>query len=327
MPKNQTVAAPCAVGIETAAQAPQAGPAQALRLRRHLADFAQRAATAALPVRLPAPAGDGVARGDGHFHLAPELFLQVAGWTRFRFPHGELRLDAGEALLLPPRLVHAEQVGAGAGGEAFCNLVLYAEGAALSCHLAHEAAPGRPGILHLEASRHVQAVRVHDWLHDAARCSDTVGTSPWAAAQRCALVAAAAAGVLRALDDPHPQAPPEPALLARVRVLIQNQLGDAGLSVRRLAEQCGCTADYLSHLFARTTGEHLAGHIARLRMERAARLLADSTMAGKEIAWACGFATPSYFVRSFRDHHGLTPQAWRAARQRASGAAHATGQK
>ena len=48
-------------------------------------------------------------------------------------------------------------------------------------------------------------------------------------------------------------------------------------------------------------------------MERAAHLLGKSEMAGKEIAWACGFATASYFTRSFRTHFGLTPKAWRAA--------------
>jgi AraC-like DNA-binding protein len=124
---------------------------------------------------------------------------------------------------------------------------------------------------------------------------------------------------LRALDEPDPQAPPEPPLVARARVLVNNQLGDPTLSVRGLAEQAGCTADYLSHVFRQATGEPLAAYIVRQRMERAAHLLGRSALAGKEVAWACGFATQSYFVRSFRDHHGLTPQAWRAARGRALG--------
>jgi AraC-like DNA-binding protein len=29
------------------------------------------------------------------------------------------------------------------------------------------------------------------------------------------------------------------------------------------------------------------------------------------VAWACGFAAPSYFIRTFREHHGMTPKAWR----------------
>jgi AraC-like DNA-binding protein len=293
-------------------------PDQAQRMRQQLTDFLHGLAAGTLPLRLPGPASDGLARGDGHFHLASELFLQVAGWTQFRFPHAELRLGPGEALLLPPKLLHAERVGTGADGAAFCNIVVYADEAALSCHLAHEAAPGQPGILHLEARQHAQAQRIHDWLADAARLGRaTPGTpdSKLAAAQARALVVATTAGVLRALDDEQADARPEPPLVARVRVLIQNQLGDHALSVRRLAEQSGCTADYLSHVFHHTSGEHLVAYINRQRMVRAAHLLRESALAGKEVAWACGFSTQSYFIRTFREHFGITPKAWRTGRE------------
>ena len=314
MRKNQTPIRPGVDTVGPCAYEPRVAPEQAQRMRQHLRRFVAHLGGADVPVRLPGAVGDDVARGDGHFHLAPELFLQVSGWTRFRFPHGELHLLPGETLLLPPKLLHAERVGASSPDEPFCNLVIYAEGSGLTCHLAHEIEPGRPGILHLEASRHPQAARIHDWLGDATRFGDDSADSPLAAAQLRSLVAAASAGVLRALDDPHPATLPEPALVARARVLIENQLGDQRLSVRRLAEQSGCTPDYLSHLFRRTTGEHLAGFVARQRMERAASLLGESAMAGKEIAWACGFATQSYFIRSFRTHFGVTPKAWRAGR-------------
>jgi AraC-like DNA-binding protein len=307
------------------AHAHQAAPEQAARMREQLAGFLAHAVAGRLPVRVPGAPGNGVARGEGHFHLAAELFLQIAGWTEFRFPHTRLRLGAGEALVLPPRLLHAERVGGDGQASPFCNLVVYAEGPALTCHLAHEAEPGQPGIQHLEAQRHAQAPRVHDWLIDAARLGRTNDTPPgdlaheMGALQARALVSAAIAGVLLALDAPDPQTPPEPALVARTRVLVNNQLGNPALSVRGLAEQAGCTADYLSHVFRQATGEALAGHIVRQRMERAAHLLAQSALAGKEVAWACGFTTQSYFVRSFREHHGLTPQAWRAARSVAPG--------
>ncbi len=317
MRKNQALSSAAsgvaeACVVEPSAFEPRTAPRLARRLREALSNAFVQACEGRLPVRVPAAGGD-LARGEGHFHLAPELFLQLAGWTRFRFPHGELQLSAGEALLLPPKLLHAETVGASAGGEAFGNLVIYAEAATLTCHLAHEASPGRPAILHLEASRHPQALRVQDWLSDAARLGppghSAAAAWPLAAAQRRALVAAAIAGVMRSFDDPDTAECPEPALVARVRVLMQNQLGDPALSVRRLAEHSGCTPDYLSHVFSRATGEHLAGFIVRQRLARAARLLAESGMAGKEIAWACGFATQSYFSRSFRTHYGLSPKA------------------
>ncbi|MEX8521044.1 MAG: helix-turn-helix domain-containing protein [Leptothrix sp. (in: b-proteobacteria)] len=284
----------------------RAEQAQTLRLQLH--DFADGLARGERRLHHPAPAG--VARGEGHFHLAPELFLQLSGWTRFKLPQGEHTVGPGEALLMPARLLHHETVGPDADGTPFRNLVIYADGRVLTCHLAHEHAPGQPGILYLEALPHPQAERILSWLGDAA--TPTAEPANPATLQARALVLAAITGVQRALDDRATTlGPAEPALIARLRVLVQNQLGDHTLSVRRLAEQSGCSADYLSHLFRQATGEHLVANINRQRMERAARLLRETTLAGKEVAWACGFAAPSYFIRTFRAHHGMTPKAWR----------------
>jgi AraC-like DNA-binding protein len=292
---------------------PAARAELAATLRRQLAAFADALAGGGCALHCPPAAA--VTRGAGHFHLAPELFLQVGGWTRFCLPHGELTLHAGSALLLPARLLHDEQVGSSAsdGGGAFNNLVVHSDGQAISCHIALELAPGRPGIHYLEVRRHSQAARVLAWLEDASHNGNGIGIG--ADLQARALVTAALVGVRRAIDDAAPAAAPaEPALIARLRVLIHNQLGDHGLSVRQLAEQCGISADHLSHRFRQATGEHLVACINRLRMERAARLLADTSLAVKEVAWACGYATPSYFIRSFRSQTGHTPLAWRLAR-------------
>ena len=70
--------------------------------------------------------------------------------------------------------------------------------------------------------------------------------TPWAAQQACGLVCAAPADVLQALDDHAALAVAEPLWQARLRARVQNQLGDASLSVRGLALQTGCSADHLS---------------------------------------------------------------------------------
>lgn len=287
---------------------PDEEAALAARLREQLAAYADGLGRGGWPLHRPASAGlAGVARGEGHFHLAPELFLQVAGQTRFVLPQGAVTVGPGEALLMPARMLHHEQVRAGDGGEPFCNVVLYADGSVLTCHLAHEHAPGVPGIHHLESRQDAQAARALEWLSHAAEVPEA---EDW---QVRALVIAAIAGARRVIDTAgQPAARAEPAAIARLRVLIQNQLGDQDLSVRRLAEQSGVSADYLSHRFRQSCGEHLVAYINRQRMERAARLLADSGMAIKEIAWACGYATPGYFIQSFRRHYGDTPGQWRS---------------
>ena len=281
------------------------------------------------------------AGAQGHYHSAPELFLQLSGWTQFTFPQGGCRLQAGQALLLPPHLQHAETVGsdapgaggAGGAGDEFRNLLVYAEGTALSVHLANEVQPGQPGILHLEVrqlpvvaqmAQQLLAASQRQGEGGSAGCSTGHGESDgtlddWRAR---GLVSATLAQALQLLEQPPSEQQDEPAAVARTRLLVKNQLGDPELSVRGLALQAACSADYLSHLFHRHSGETLVGYITRLRMERALQLLASSRMAVKEVAWACGYNSPGYFIQTFRRLQGLTPSAWR---QSAAGRLGATG--
>lgn len=287
-------------------------------MRGQLADFLHRLETGDWPLQPLAMPEAWVAQGVGHFHLAAELFIQLAGWTHFDFPHASRRLHAGEAILLPPRLLHEERVGPSETGEPFSNMVVYAEGGGIRCHLACETEPGVPGIAHLELQYHPKAQRIHDWLIETSQLNGGAsGESSPAMASRQArgLLAAAIAGVLETLDAAltDSRTSGEPSLVSRVRVFVQNQLGDHQLSVRRLAEQARCTPDYLSNVFSVATGEHLTAFINRQRIERAARLLRESTLTSKEIAWACGFTTQTYFIRTFRARMGVTPKTWRTA--------------
>lgn len=288
-------------------------------MREQLTGFLRRLETGEWPLLPLATPNPWISQGAGHFHLAAELFIQLGGWTQFEFPHTRLRLSVGDAILIPPRLLHDERVGPSADGEPFSNLVMYAEGGGIRCHLACETEPGLPGMDHLELQYHPKAQRVHDWLIDASllNAGNTAASAapPLANRQARGLLTAAVAGVLETLDAAAPDAGTsvEPPLVSRVRVFVQNQLGDHQLSVRRLAEQARCTPDYLSNVFSVATGEHLTAFINRQRIERAARLLRESTLTSKEIAWACGFATQTYFIRTFRTRMGVTPKTWRTA--------------
>ena len=295
-------------------------PERAAEASRHLREQLQnslcRLDDNRVPLHIQAMPSQWVACGDGHFHLAPELFLQVDGWTRFDFPHASITLNEGEALLVPPKLLHLEHIGPSASGRPFRNIVINAEDNRLRCSLAHEVEPGIPGTYHLESAFHPHVRRIGNWLSDASALpnrSPVTANDPLAMRQARSLVIAATAGVLQSLDElsDSRQLPAEPALVSRVHLLVQNELGDRMLSVRRLAAALDCTADYLSNLFSTSTGEHLSAFINRQRIERAAHLLRDSDLSSKEIAWACGYATHSYFIRVFRERVGVTPKAWR----------------
>jgi len=285
-----------------------------VRMRAHVGDFVSGLMLGTRTLHLPALPVPWVSQGDGHFHLAPQLFMQIAGWTRFRFPHAVVTLQAGEAMLIPSKLMHLEEVGPGSAGEPFCNAIVFAEDGAVSCHLAHEVSPGTPAVMYLEGYHNPQALRIETWLDDASKLAMVNTEQPisdWMMVQARALVASVLACVLRTLDEEKAESS-EPALITRARVLVQNDLVNHQLSVQAIATQLGCTADYLSHLFYEVTGEHLVASINRQRIARAATLLKESPLSGKEVAWACGFVSQSYFIKIFRAYFNMTPMVWRA---------------
>jgi AraC-like DNA-binding protein len=300
---------PCIAAI--ACDHPDA-PRHAQHMRTTLAGFIRDAAKGTLGLCNPPTPSGGTSRGAGHMHLHTEVFLQLQGHTTFTFPQGQLTLLPGEALLVPPKLLHDESVGSHAGLP-FSNMVISADKQRMSCHLAHEDRPGHPASLYLETCSHPEALRIEGWLRDAARPPAHDAHGLWPLQQR-ALLATALGSVARLLDAPQKTLSPEPPLLSQLRRLVQNRMGEVDLTVAALAQELGCTADYLSHLYSSHTGEHLWQVILQQRLARAARLLTEGNAAIKEVAWCCGFASASYFIRCFRQRFGATPKAYRTRR-------------
>ncbi|TDU82256.1 AraC family L-rhamnose operon transcriptional activator RhaR [Kribbella voronezhensis] len=73
---------------------------------------------------------------------------------------------------------------------------------------------------------------------------------------------------------------------------------------------------YLSRLFRRHTGLSPLGFLARLRAERAATLLVQTTLPAARVGAAVGWDDPTYFARRFRALVGSTPSEYRARTQR-----------
>lgn len=68
------------------------------------------AAHGAREVGRPAAAADAL---PWHFHDEAQIVIVTAGWRAFRTPAGVLRAGPGEAVVLPARLPHASEGGAG----------------------------------------------------------------------------------------------------------------------------------------------------------------------------------------------------------------------
>jgi transcriptional regulator GlxA family with amidase domain len=58
-------------------------------------------------------------------------------------------------------------------------------------------------------------------------------------------------------------------------------------------------------------GENLSAYLNRLRVEKAAMMLAETGLPLIQIAEACGFENPSWFSRIFKLYAGISPGKYR----------------
>jgi AraC family carnitine catabolism transcriptional activator len=100
-----------------------------------------------------------------------------------------------------------------------------------------------------------------------------------------------------------------PYLAAAIEVMEANV--ERPLAVPEIATQIGIAQRQLERLFRKHLGTTPQKHYVKTRLERAASLLASSSMSVLEVAMACGFASGSHFSNSFQEHFGVTPRAHR----------------
>lgn len=77
--------------------------------------------------------------------------------------------------------------------------------------------------------------------------------------------------------------------------------------LRELAREVGCSPFSLSRWLAQETGLSMPAHLRRLRIERAARLLAEGRMNVTEAAMAVGYSSLSAFNTAFVQQMGCCP--------------------
>ena len=83
------------------------------------------------------------------------------------------------------------------------------------------------------------------------------------------------------------------------------------LSVADIAEHIGMSQSWLTKRFRHECGCNILSCLLSVRVERAKALLVETDMLILEIACACGFENPGYFISVFRKEVGMTPKAYR----------------
>ena len=109
---------------------------------------------------------------------------------------------------------------------------------------------------------------------------------------------------LRKDDERVPQAPQrwQQAYQYMQRICHKN------IGRERIAHAVGMHPSHLSRLFKQHLGKHFTQVLLDVRMQRAEQLLRDEQWPIKQVAERCGFEDPSYFVKVFKKHSGMTPR-------------------
>ena len=99
-------------------------------------------------------------------------------------------------------------------------------------------------------------------------------------------------------------------IFQEVNQFIYANLGEA-FSIETLAEEVGVSASHLRLLVRTQIGMGLGHYINRIRINHAQRLLQDSDLPIKRIAFDCGFNSSQSFARAFRRATGVAPHRYR----------------
>ncbi|MEL6320096.1 MAG: AraC family transcriptional regulator, partial [Cyanobacteria bacterium J06626_14] len=85
------------------------------------------------------------------------------------------------------------------------------------------------------------------------------------------------------------------------------------IHLRDVAQVMGYSPAYLTNLVQTHTGRTVKQWIIERRMEQARVMLLSTAKPVKQVAEAVGYADVGYFVRQFRQLHGMPPQSWRSS--------------
>jgi two-component system response regulator YesN len=98
----------------------------------------------------------------------------------------------------------------------------------------------------------------------------------------------------------------------RVRKALQFIAAHYGepISLEDTAAYTELSPAYLSRLFSAETGSTFSSQLARYRINRACKELAEGKLSIKQIASVCGYPDANYFSRAFKKVLGISPTEW-----------------
>jgi two-component system response regulator YesN len=105
------------------------------------------------------------------------------------------------------------------------------------------------------------------------------------------------------------------ASLKRAIRYMEQEYRNEELLMGDVAKHSFVSSSYLSTMLKKETGKTFSEYLTDIRMEHAKKLLRETEMKSYEVAQACGFANATYFSTVFKRMNGMSPSAWKKARE------------
>ena len=104
-------------------------------------------------------------------------------------------------------------------------------------------------------------------------------------------------------------------VLRRALRFIDQHYDEESISLNTVAEAVNISANYFSAVFSQEMHMTFVEYLTQKRMDKARRLLRQTTQRSGEIAAAVGYRDPRYFSFVFKKTQGCTPSAYRAMQE------------
>ena len=101
------------------------------------------------------------------------------------------------------------------------------------------------------------------------------------------------------------------SLLAEATAIVEREYASP-LALDDVARRVASSRRQLQRAYAEIGGTTFREHLTRVRMERAAKLLAGRAPTVREVAHRVGYRQPAQFAKAFRRHHGVAPSDYRS---------------
>ncbi|MDE5947797.1 MAG: helix-turn-helix domain-containing protein, partial [Prevotella sp.] len=99
--------------------------------------------------------------------------------------------------------------------------------------------------------------------------------------------------------------------IERAVTIVEANMGNNALDIDMLCTEMGMSRSSMYRKFADITGQKPTEFVRSIRLRRAAELIKAGNHSISETAYMCGFSSPSYFNRRFKEMFGVSPTEYR----------------